>query len=156
MSYHHIQRAPLMILLYGLALLFFAVGVSLRDEPPLPWLFPPIGALMLVLAASFHYLQVEDQGDRLLVSFGPLPLFRRAIRYHEMVSVEPSQTTLLDGWGIHYSFRGGWVWNLWGRDCVKIQLERGVLWLGTDEPVALTEFLKTRLRSPSSEQHHPS
>lgn len=32
-------------------------------------IFPPIGLFMLVLAASFHHLTVEDQGDRLSVSF---------------------------------------------------------------------------------------
>jgi hypothetical protein len=33
-------------------------------------------------------------------------------------SVEIGRTLHLDGWGIHMSVRGGWVWNLWGRDCV--------------------------------------
>jgi len=49
-------------------------------------------------------------------------LFRRTIRYDDIISAEIGRTTILDGWGIHMSLRGGWVWNLWGRDCVVLQL----------------------------------
>lgn len=46
-----------------------------------------------------------------------------------------------DGWGIHMSSRGAWVWNLWGRDCVLIHLTKGVLRIGTDDAEALLAFL---------------
>jgi hypothetical protein len=59
--------------------------------------------MMLVLAASFHYLAVEDEGDCLSITFGPIQLFRRAIRYADIVSVETGRTTIVDGWGIHLS-----------------------------------------------------
>ena len=61
---------------YALAVVFLALGWFVQDAPPIQWLFPPIGLLMLVLAASFHHLKVEDQGDVLSVRFGPVPLFR--------------------------------------------------------------------------------
>jgi hypothetical protein len=51
---------------------------------------------------------------------------------------------LLDGWGIHMSVRGGWVWNIWGRDCVVIHLDRSTLRVGTDDAENLTDFLKQR------------
>ena len=54
---------------------------------------------------------------------------------------------LLDGWGIHMSPRGGWVWNIWGRDCVVIHLERGALRVGTDDAENLAAFLKQRTGS---------
>jgi hypothetical protein len=124
-----------------LALVFLVLGLVMNTEPPIPWLFPPIGLLMLVLAASFHHVTVEDQVDRLSVSFGPIPLFRRSIRYEDMISAEIGRTTILDGWGIHMSLRGGWVWNLWGRDCVVLQLRKGILRVGTDDAVNLADFL---------------
>lgn len=34
---------------------------TLAAEPPLKWLFPAVGVLLAVLAASFHYLMVEDR-----------------------------------------------------------------------------------------------
>jgi hypothetical protein len=51
----------------------------------------------------------------------------------------------LDGWGIHMSLRGGWVWNLWGRNCVVLRLRKSILRVGTDDAVNLVEFLNARL-----------
>ena len=108
-GYSHTQKAPLCFLVYALAVVFFALGWIVKDAPPIPWLFPPIGLLMLVVAASFHHLTVEDQDDVLSVRFGPVPWFRKTVNYSDIVEVELGQTLLLDGWGIHISIRGGWV-----------------------------------------------
>ena len=140
-SYRHTQRAPLCLLIYSLAITLLVLGWVLQNEPTIRFVFPPTGLLMLALAASFHHLTVEDQGDRLSISFGPLPLFRRSVKYEEIVSVEVGRTTILDGWGIHMSLRGGWVWNLWGRDCVVLRLKRGVLRVGTDDAENLARFI---------------
>jgi hypothetical protein len=144
-NYRHTQRAPLCLLVYATAVMLLALGWSLRNEPPIKWLFPPLGLLMLVLAGSFHHLTVEDIGDKLSVRFGPIPLFRRAIRYGNIVSVDRGRTTVLDGWGIHVSFRGGWVWNIWGRDCVVLRLRKGILRVGSDDAEQLADFLNARL-----------
>ncbi len=40
---------------------------------------------------------------------GPIPLFRRSVKYEDIISVEIGRTTILDGYGIHKSLRGGWV-----------------------------------------------
>jgi hypothetical protein len=129
-NYRHTQRAPLCLLVYGTAIMFFVLGWLLRNEPVIQWVFPSVGLLMLVLAGSFHHLTVEDEGNQLSISFGPLPLFRRSVKYENIVSVGVGRTTILDGWGIHMSFRGGWVWNIWGRDCVVLRLRKGTGWLG--------------------------
>ena len=126
-------------------ILFLVLAWVLRSEPAIQWVFPPVGLLMLVLAASFHHLTVKDEGDRLSISFGPIPLFRRSIKYENIVSVEVGRTTILDGWGIHISFRGGWVWNLWGRNCVVLRLRMGILRVGTDDAAQLADFLNARL-----------
>lgn len=144
-SYRHVQHAPLCLLLYVLAVVFFVLGWVLNTEPPIPWLFPPIGLVMLILAASFHHLTVEDQVNRLSISFGPIPLFRRSIRYDDIISAEIGRTTFLDGWGIHWSLRGGWVWNLWGRDCVVLHLRKGILRVGTDDATNLADFLNQKI-----------
>lgn len=147
-NYRHTQRAPLCLLLYAIGLMFLVLGWFLHNEPAIQSIFPVVGSLILILAASFHYLIVEDEGDRLSVSFGPVQLFRRTIPYANIVSVEIGRTTLLDGWGIHMSFRGGWVWNLWGRDCVVLRLRKGILRVGTDDPDQLVAFLNARLSQP--------
>ncbi len=147
-SYKHVQHAPLCVLLYILAIVFLVVGFLLKSEPPIPWLFPSTGLLMLVLAASFHNLTVEDHIDRLSICFGPIPLFRRTIRFDEIISAERGRTTILDGWGIHMSLRGGWVWNLWGRDCVVLQLRKGVLRIGTDDAENLADLVNKKIGNP--------
>ena len=77
--------------------------------------------------------------------FGPLPLFRRTVRYADIEKVEVGRTLLLDGWGIHYSVRGGWVWNLWGRDCVVVHLRKSILRIGTDDAPNLARFIEGKV-----------
>jgi len=74
-----------------------------------------------------------------------IPLFRRTIRYDDIISAEIGRTTILDGWSIHMSLRGGWVWNLWGRDCVVLQLRKGILGVGTDDAENLADFLNQKI-----------
>lgn len=146
-GYSHTQKAPLCLLIYALAVVFLVLGWFVQDAPPIQWLFPPIGLLMLVLAASIHHLTVEDQSDVLAIRFGPVPLLRRTVRYADIGSVEIGRTLPLDGWGIHMSVRGGWVWNLWGRNCVVVHFKNGgTLRIGTDDAENLAEFLRSKVR----------
>jgi hypothetical protein len=146
--YSHTQKAPLCLLIYALAVLFIVLGVLVQDAPPIPWLFPPIGLLMFVLAASTHHLTVEDRGDVLAIRFGPMPLFRRTVSYADIEKVEVGRTLILDGWGIHYSIRGGWVWNLWGRTCVVVHFKNGgTLRIGTDDAEHLVELLRGKVQA---------
>lgn len=146
-TYRHAQGSPLCLIIYTAAIIFCASGLLLRDEPVVSRVFSSVGALLLLLAASFHHLHIEDAGDRLSICFGPIRLFRRSIRYEDIASVETGRTSILDGWGIHMSFRGGWVWNIRGRDCVVVQHREGILRLGTDDSENLVAFLQSRLPS---------
>jgi hypothetical protein len=148
-TYRHTQRAPLCLLLYAPAAELLVLSAMVRDPDPLRSIFPIVGLLVLVLVMSFHHLTVADEGDRLAIRFGPLPLFGRKVPYADIVAVEVGRTTILDGWGIHLSLRGGWVWNLWGRDCVVLRLSRGTLRIGSDEAVQLAQFLASRIGTSS-------
>jgi len=146
--YYHRQHAPLCWMLYALAVaLIFAAGI-LRNVPPqsvVSLILASTGGVILILAAGFHHLTVADEIDRLSISFGPLPLFKRTVSYDQIVSAEVDRTTLMEGWGIHLSPRGGWVWNLWGRECVKLQLQKGILRVGTDDAQNLAAFVNGKL-----------
>ena len=144
-TYQHTQRAPLCLLLYAVAITLLLLGGMLRTVPPIFWTFSLAGLLMLVVAASFHHLTVTDRGESLSIAFGPIPLFRRNVKYREVMSVEVGRTTILDGWGIHLSLKGGWVWNIWGRDCVVVRLKNGgALRIGSDDAENLARFLAKR------------
>ncbi len=145
MIYGHTQRAPLCLLIYVVAVGFLVSGWVFQVVPPLRLMYPPLGILLLLLAASFHHLTVEDRGDRLSISFGPIPLFRRTVKYEDIKKVEVGRTSIFDGWGIHLSLRGGWLWNIWGRACVVLRFKNGgKLRVGTDDSENLSRFIEQR------------
>ncbi len=148
MEYHHTQTGWLHWLLYGLAM---GSIVLMWYEQNQTQVIMAIGltALLLVLAAlAFHHMTVYDDGDGLAIRYGPLPLFRTRIRYAEITAVEPSQTSIIDGWGIHYIPGRGWTYNLSGFGCARLQLGNRVVRIGTDDVDNLVSFLRRKVRSP--------
>ena len=143
-TYSHTQKASSCLLLYAFAVAFLAASCFLPLYA-LQIVLLVTGLSMLVLAVSFHHLTVADEGYQLAIRFGPLPLFRKRIWYEDIREVETGRSTFLDGWGIHWSPRGGWIWNISGRDCVVIRLKRGTIRVGTDDPEGLVAFLKRRI-----------
>jgi len=144
-GYSHKQTAPLCLILYGVGIVAITLAVLL-GEPVGIVIAGSVSLVLVLLASCFHYLAVENQGDVLVVRFGPVPLFRRTVRYADIGSVEIGRTLLLDGWGIHLSVRGGWVWNLWGRMCVVIHFkDGGTLRIGTDDAENLVGFLEGKV-----------
>jgi hypothetical protein len=136
------------LFVYGAAIWMFVGAVVCRNEDSwLPIVLVVAGVVMALLAACFHHLSVADVGDRLEIKFGPLPapFFRRFVFYDDIESVEVGRTLIIEGWGIHGSIRGGWVWNLWGRDCVVVRMSKGTLRIGTDDAGNLAEFLKRKI-----------
>lgn len=143
-EYRHIQRSPIYLVIYAIGLL--SIGLVLYLEPS-PAKYAPLvgGAVATIVGTSFHYLRVQDEGDFLRVGFGPLPLFQRKVWYHDIRQVEVGRTLILDGLGIHMSMRGGWVWNIWGRDCVVIHFDKSVLRVGTDDAENLRAFIDSKI-----------
>jgi len=119
-GYSHTQTAPLCLILYASALLCLALAWGVGDTPGVS-IAAAVGVVIALLATACHSLTVEDRGDRLAIRFGPLPLLRTSVRYADIEKAEVGRTLLFDGWGVHHSVRGGWVWNLWGRDCVVVK-----------------------------------
>jgi hypothetical protein len=141
-GYSHTQKAPLGLLLFAPALGLFVAAWLTREQRPLPLLLGGVAALLTLLAVSLHRLTVEDEGHRLAVRFGPLPLFRTGVPYEDIEGVEVGRTTALDCCGIHWTRRGGWVWGLWGWECVVVRRRRGTLRIGTDDAANLALFLQ--------------
>lgn len=149
-AYVHTQKASLCLIVYGAAIAMLVGAWCARAERPITLILAGSSMVMVLLASAFHHLTVEDQGDRLAIRFGPVPLFRRTVRYTDIEKVEVGRTLILDGWGIHMSIRGGWVWNLWGRDCVVVHFKSGsVLRIGTDDAENLADYLKSRIAGAS-------
>ena len=144
-GYSHTQKAPLCLILYGTSLACFALAWIVGDTPGI-FIAAGVGLLIAFLAQASHHLTVVDQSDVLAIRFGPIPMFRRTVSYTNIEKVEVGRTLLLDGLGIHMSIRGGWVWNLWGWDCVVVHLMTGgTLRIGTDDAENLAAFLVGRI-----------
>jgi hypothetical protein len=143
-GYSHTQKAPCLFV-YGTALLLLIGAWFTQDQPTVALALTVGGIVTAVLATAFHHLTVVNLGEAMSVRFGPLPMFRMTIPYNDITSVEVGRTLILDGWGIHYSVRGGWVWNVWGRDCVVVHRRNGVVRIGTDDAPNLARFLEGKI-----------
>jgi hypothetical protein len=145
-EYEHTQWAPLcwLILIPGLAALLIGAVISQDPNAVVPLCLA--AAILTTAAFSFRSLRVVDEGDRLAIRFGPLPLIRKRIAYEKIVDAAPDKTRLIDGWGIHWVPGRGWTYNLWGFDCVRLMLADGkTLRVGTDDPMGLSQFLQQRI-----------
>ncbi|MDP6957079.1 MAG: hypothetical protein QF599_14005, partial [Planctomycetota bacterium] len=132
-TYRHTQDGHWYLLLLAISL---ALLVALRFVGLGSW----IGYLVLLdalfmglLAASFRNLTVEDRGDHLRLRFGPLRLLpAKRIPYSTIKGARAARSTLMAGWGIHWSPRG-WIWNISGFDCVELDLPDKRVRIGTDD-----------------------
>lgn len=150
-SYDHVQRGRFHLAFWGLGALLLPVGAFMLSRPAASGgaaapLLLAVGGVMVLAGFCFQHLRVTDRGDHLAVAFGPLRLFRRRVRYAEIVGVDPSRSTWGEGWGVHASPGGGWTWNIWGREIVELRLRKGRLRLGTDDSQRLLAHLRARLR----------
>jgi hypothetical protein len=145
LDYQHTQRSPLrwLLVLPGAALL--ALAWTCRAEPTLALIVVSVAILLLLLSFCFGYLTVRDEGDRLAVRYGPLPLFRTHVDYAAISSVERSRSSILDGWGIHWIPGRGFTYNLWGFDCVRLVCGGKTIRIGTDDVDNLVDFLNNRM-----------
>lgn len=145
MGYEHTQKGPWHLLLFAVASGCLVAGWALHMEPAAHYICLGIALLMVVVGLSFMQLTVCDEQDALAVRFGPLPLFFTRIPYDRMRTARPSRTILLDGWGIHYLPTRGTTYNIWGFDCVQIELDNRTIRIGTDDADNLVAFLTTKM-----------
>lgn len=82
-GYSHTQKAPLCLIPYGSGITAITLAVLIGDYLGIV-IAGSVSLVLLLLAPCFHYLAVEDQGDVLAIRFGPVPLFRRTVRYADI------------------------------------------------------------------------
>jgi hypothetical protein len=142
--YEHQQVGRLHWLFLGIAALLALAG---RAEGSATEALMLVAVVFAGIGICFRSLSVRDAGDRLVLRFGPLPIFSKSIPYASITAVEVSRSTLIDGWGIHWIPGRGWIWNLWGFDCVRIEQGGRAFRIGTDDAEGLAEFLRQHLRA---------
>ena len=107
-SYRHTQAGPWHLLLYVLGCFSsrqagFSPLLAFADHIP-----GDADCSCSCWAASFHHLTVTGEGEPTRHSLRPIaPVSANGSSYDEITAVEKGRTTILDGWGIHLSLRGG-------------------------------------------------
>jgi hypothetical protein len=104
-TYRHTQRAPLCLLLSTLAVPFLVLAGALGNEPVLPYVFLPVGLLMLVPNCI---VPSPDRGGRGRPACDPIwpgaaVSTDGLLRGHQ--ERRSGRTMTLDGWGIRLSRR---------------------------------------------------
>ncbi len=145
MSYDHVQKSPFYLLLFAIASICFVSGWVFRQDSSALITCWSVALIMIFVGANFASLTVRDLGDTLDIRFGPMPLFGKRIRYQDIQFVAIDRTNLLDGWGIHWVPGRGTTYNIWGFDCVRLQVGKSTLRIGTDDQQNLLVFLQERI-----------
>jgi hypothetical protein len=147
-QYEHVQRGRLHIIFWAVAAVMVA-GASLASSSRAAEGFAlAVAGIFVLCALMFGTLTVRGDGECLTLRYGPLPVFRKRVRYADVTAVEPGCTSIIDGWGIHYIPWRGWTYNLWGFGCVKLTLGKRVLRVGSDDVENLAAFLKAKIQPP--------
>lgn len=150
-GYNHVQHGYLHWLMYAIAVGLGAAAAMTWDVPegseqgPARWIFLGFGLVFALIGVSFQHLRVRDLGDELDVRYGPLPLLGKRVPYHEIRGAARVRTTIFDGWGVHWMPGRGWTWNLWGWDCVELDLGDTCLRVGTNDAEGLVAFVEQRV-----------
>ena len=148
MKYSKTQKGPIQYLLYGVVAVLLPLAWLNRGEPAVVLVLAGVAVAMILAGLAFGTMTVRDEGDRLAIRYGPLPIFRRQIPYAAITAVEPGRTSVIDGWGIHYIPFRGMTYNLWGFGCAKLTLGRRVIRIGSEDIDNLVSFIRSRIEPP--------
>jgi len=114
--------------------------------------WPGVAVLVLVMAGALLVLgslTVEVGEGRVAWRFGVFGWPRWKLPVEQIVGVEVTTSTLLEGWGINRT-KTGMLYNAHGLQAVRLQLRDGrTLRLGSDEPERLAGFIAARLPPPT-------
>ena len=145
MGYVSTQKGPWAAVLGGVAVLLVVQAVILCEKPMVGAALVAGAAILAICAGCFHRLTVRDEGDRLGIRFGPLPLFRKTIPYGAIRSAVTGRSAFIDGWGIHYIPRRGWTYNIRGYACVVLDVDGTAVRVGVPDPDRLADFLRSKM-----------
>ena len=143
-TYQHTQRGPWSFVLLAVVASNLTLAVRLWGNEPAwaSWLFLSVALLMTFMTLCFQSLTTTVSETSLRVHFGPIPLLEKKVLLEEIVSVRPEKSSLLDGWGVHWTPGKGWIYNMWGFDCLAINLGTRHFRVGTNDPDQLCEVLE--------------
>jgi hypothetical protein len=153
--YQHTQSGTLIWILCLTSLIFLLIGVgmSMNSLKQAGTIFPSDQTILLRLTGGmfvmamilvlFFRLTVTVDEHYIRAVFG-IGIIGKRIPLGDITGVRSVTNPWWYGWGIHM-IPGGWIWNISGTQAVELKLKSGrLLRLGTDEPKALIEAIRTQ------------
>jgi hypothetical protein len=136
--YEHTQRGTILLVIFlGTVLFLLAIDRLVPGARGVPLVLVGIFGMCGFLFSSLT-IQVTDRALRWQFGLG---FIRKEVPLAEIERVEVTETTFLQGWGIHYTARG-WLYNISGFQAIAVRLKSGKTFLlGTDEPDRLRAAL---------------
>jgi hypothetical protein len=142
MRYEHTQRGSVLLATFLVVAIFLLTLGTLAPRVR-EVLFTAIG-ILAICGFLFSSMTIQITDRALRWQFGP-GLIRKEVPLREIERAEVTGTTLLQGWGIHYTSRG-WLYNVSGFGAVAVRLKSGKQFLlGTDEPKRLCDAISHSL-----------
>jgi hypothetical protein len=143
--YLHRQSSGMMLLVL---LLPVAVCAIIAWTSRAWWIY--LLAVVLVLVAwLFSSLTIAGNDSEVVSGFGP-GFWRKRVPLGDIVNVERTTFSALEGWGIRITPRG-MLYNVAGRDAVEIRLATGRRFrFGTDDADGLVAALRSQLPQESA------
>jgi hypothetical protein len=134
--YEHRQYGTLMLILI---VVFAAAGPVLNRTDAVFGASAAVAIAVLVVMCRLN-TAVEGRFVSWSFTFG-FPSGRIALSAIESVAVV--RTSVWEGWGIHWTFFHGWLWNVSGFQAVEIRHDGGKrLTIGTDDPQGLVDAVE--------------
>jgi len=124
------------------------LSLSATTRAAAPWMVYALFAILGLALVLFATLTIEVDAAEIRVKFG-VGVVRKTVAIADVISCEQLRTRIWWGWGLHWT-PSGWLYNVGGRDAVRVLLARErPLILGSDEAAALKAAIDARLAAGS-------
>ncbi|WP_157288494.1 hypothetical protein [Uliginosibacterium gangwonense] len=138
-SYTHTQRGKVIVI--AMLLPMFVSFWGAFTIPSQHNTLLVVGSVAAVIAGLFSSLTVRVSDRFLHWQFG-FGLIRKRVVLAQIQHYEIVRTTIIDGWGIHYT-RRGWLYNVSGFDAIAFTLKDDKRFLlGSDDVQTLYKALE--------------
>ena len=140
MHYHHRQFGTAIVAI--LAAVIIIMSLPLMRGAEFRAIQLEVVIVLLLAFALFYSLTVEIKEDILYIRMG-IGLIRKKVPLSNIAQASVVRIPLLAGYGIHGLPGVSWVWNVSGRDGVRLDFVKGGrLIVGSDEPQELLRAIE--------------
>jgi hypothetical protein len=136
--YEHRQVSPWMLIPVAI---YIAFVVWLAGVGHAPYSLAVLWIVLLVVMFAFIALSTRVDANAVSWSF-TFGTPRGTIPLADIADAQVIKTAIWEGFGIHWTFTHGWLWNVWGFSAVMIRKRNGgIVTLGTDDAQGLYDAI---------------